>query len=87
MLSAQLQSRSACFHCCAHPGAGSSTSVPASLTSRYRIWGPYAAAQFAKEGMSDALRRELRPLGVSVSVIQPGAVLTPDLGKDAPIRG
>jgi len=38
---------------------------------------PYAAAQFAKEGLSDALRRELGPLGVSVSVIQPGAVLTP----------
>jgi NAD(P)-dependent dehydrogenase (short-subunit alcohol dehydrogenase family) len=39
--------------------------------------GAYAAAQFAREGLSDALRRELRPLGVSVSVIQPGAVLTP----------
>ena len=49
--------------------------------------GAYAAAQFAKEGLSDALRRELRPLGVSVSVIQPGAVVTPHLGQDAPIRG
>lgn len=39
--------------------------------------GAYAASQFAKEGLSDALRRELRPLGVSVSVIQPGAVDTP----------
>ena len=39
--------------------------------------GAYAASQFAKEGLSDALRRELRPLGVSVSVIQPGAVGTP----------
>jgi NAD(P)-dependent dehydrogenase (short-subunit alcohol dehydrogenase family) len=39
--------------------------------------GAYAAAQFAKEGMSDSLRRELRPLGVSVSVVQPGAVQTP----------
>ena len=48
--------------------------------------GAYAAAQFAKEGLSDALRRELRPLGVSVSVMQPGAVYT-DLGQDAPIRG
>ena len=37
--------------------------------------GAYAAAQFAKEGMSDSFRRELRPLGVSVSVIQPGVVL------------
>jgi NAD(P)-dependent dehydrogenase (short-subunit alcohol dehydrogenase family) len=43
--------------------------------------GAYAAAQFAKEGLSDALRRELRPLGVSVSVIQPGAVGTPIWGK------
>jgi NAD(P)-dependent dehydrogenase (short-subunit alcohol dehydrogenase family) len=39
--------------------------------------GAYGAAQFAKEGLSDALRRELRPLGVSVSVIQPGVVFTP----------
>jgi NAD(P)-dependent dehydrogenase (short-subunit alcohol dehydrogenase family) len=39
--------------------------------------GAYAAAQFAKEGLSDGLRRELRPLGVSVSVIQPGVVITP----------
>lgn len=43
--------------------------------------GAYAAAQFAKEGLSDALRRELRPLGVSVSVIQPGAVFTPIWAK------
>jgi NAD(P)-dependent dehydrogenase (short-subunit alcohol dehydrogenase family) len=43
--------------------------------------GLYSAAQFAKEGLSDALRRELRPLGVSVSVIQPGAVYTPIWGK------
>ncbi len=43
--------------------------------------GAYAAAQFAKEGLSDALRRELRPLGVSVSVLQPGAVFTPLWGK------
>lgn len=39
--------------------------------------GAYAASEFGKEGLSDALRRELRPLGVRVSVIQPGAVETP----------
>jgi NAD(P)-dependent dehydrogenase (short-subunit alcohol dehydrogenase family) len=39
--------------------------------------GAYAAAQFAKEGMSDALRRELKPFGVAVSVVQPGAIATP----------
>ncbi|GGQ81792.1 SDR family NAD(P)-dependent oxidoreductase [Couchioplanes azureus] len=39
--------------------------------------GAYAASQFAKEGYSDALRRELRPFGVGVSVVQPGAIRTP----------
>jgi NAD(P)-dependent dehydrogenase (short-subunit alcohol dehydrogenase family) len=39
--------------------------------------GAYAAAEFAKEGLSDALRRELRPLGVRVSIIQLGVVETP----------
>lgn len=39
--------------------------------------GPYAAAQFAKEGMSDALRRELAPMGILVSVVSPGAIWTP----------
>lgn len=43
--------------------------------------GAYAAAQFAKEGLSDALRRELRPLGVYVSVIQPGVIATPIWAK------
>lgn len=43
--------------------------------------GPYSTAQFAKEGMSDALRRELEPMGVKVSVISPGAVWTPIWGK------
>lgn len=39
--------------------------------------GVYSAAQFAKEAMSDALRRELRPCGISVSVVQPGTIVTP----------
>lgn len=39
--------------------------------------GPYAASQFAKEGISDALRRELAPLSVSVSIVEPGAIMTP----------
>ncbi|MEU9130439.1 SDR family NAD(P)-dependent oxidoreductase [Kitasatospora sp. NPDC048540] len=39
--------------------------------------GAYAAAQFAKEALSDALRRELAPQRIAVSVVQPGAVLTP----------
>ncbi|CCB75972.1 MULTISPECIES: SDR family oxidoreductase [Streptomycetaceae] len=43
--------------------------------------GAYAAAQFAKEALSDALRRELAPQGIPVTVIQPGAIMTPIWAK------
>ncbi|WP_245663062.1 SDR family oxidoreductase [Nocardia inohanensis] len=43
----------------------------------------YAASQFGKEGLSDALRRELAPQRVSVSVIEPGAIATPIWRKQA----
>jgi NAD(P)-dependent dehydrogenase (short-subunit alcohol dehydrogenase family) len=39
--------------------------------------GAYAAAMWAKEAFSDALRREVAPSGVAVSVVQPGAIPTP----------
>ncbi|MBY8858957.1 SDR family oxidoreductase [Nocardia sp. CA2R105] len=39
-------------------------------------YGPYAGTKFALEAVSDALRRELAPLGVQVVVIEPGAVST-----------
>ncbi|MFF0541801.1 SDR family NAD(P)-dependent oxidoreductase [Nocardia thailandica] len=45
--------------------------------------GAYAAAQFAKEGLSDSLRRELAGTGVAVSVIEPGAIATPIWDKVA----
>ncbi|MEV7671655.1 SDR family oxidoreductase [Streptomyces sp. NPDC000963] len=45
--------------------------------------GAYASAQFAKEALTDVLRRELRPHGVDVSVVQPGAIMTPIWGKVA----
>jgi len=37
----------------------------------------YAASKFALEGITDALRLELAPWGISVSIIEPGAVATP----------
>jgi NAD(P)-dependent dehydrogenase (short-subunit alcohol dehydrogenase family) len=39
--------------------------------------GPYAASKHAMEALTDALRRELQPWGIHVSVIEPGAVRTP----------
>ena len=41
------------------------------------IAAPYCASKHALEAISDALRLELRPWGISVSLIQPGAVKTP----------
>jgi NAD(P)-dependent dehydrogenase (short-subunit alcohol dehydrogenase family) len=38
---------------------------------------PYCASKHALEAISDALRVELRPWDISVSLIQPGAVKTP----------
>lgn len=38
--------------------------------------GAYAASKHALEAMSDSLRRELRPWGLHVSVIQPEAIAT-----------
>lgn len=39
--------------------------------------GPYSASKFALEGLTDALRMELLPWDISVSIIEPGIVATP----------
>ena len=39
--------------------------------------GPYAGSKFALEGISDSLRREVKKWGIAVSLIEPGAILTP----------
>jgi NAD(P)-dependent dehydrogenase (short-subunit alcohol dehydrogenase family) len=41
------------------------------------LLGPYAASKFAMEALTDSLRREVRQLGVGVSIIEPGAIATP----------
>lgn len=36
--------------------------------------GPYAASKFALEALTDAMRMELKPWGIHVSIVEPGAV-------------
>ena len=40
------------------------------------LMGPYNASKFAIEGVGHSLRQELKPKGVHVSVIEPGAIDT-----------
>jgi NAD(P)-dependent dehydrogenase (short-subunit alcohol dehydrogenase family) len=44
-------------------------------------WGYYHASKFAVEGFSEALAAELAPLGIHVTVIEPGPFRTDFLGR------
>lgn len=44
--------------------------------------GAYAGSKFGLEGMSEAWRRELAPLGIDVVIIEPGAYRTDILGRN-----
>ena len=44
-------------------------------------WGFYNATKFAVEGFSDALAGEMTPLGVHVTVVEPGPFRTDFLGR------
>ena len=48
------------------------SSVLGFVSGPYR--GPYCASKFALEAMSDALRIELKPSGIHVSLIEPGPI-------------
>ena len=41
------------------------------------LMGPYNASKFAIEAIGESLRSELHPWGISVSVVEPGAIKTP----------
>lgn len=44
-------------------------------------WGLYSATKFAVEGLTEALRLDLAPLGIQVTSVQPGALRTGFLGS------
>lgn len=50
----------------------------ASIAGRvtFPIYGAYSASKHAVEAISDALRMELKPFGVKVSIIEPGPMIT-----------
>jgi short-subunit dehydrogenase len=39
-------------------------------------WGVYGATKFAVEGLSEAMRAELSPIGITVTVVEPGSFRT-----------
>lgn len=43
--------------------------------------GPYSASKFALRALADAMRLELAPAGIAVSLIEPGSVKTPIWAK------
>ncbi len=55
-----------------------------SMSGRHALplLGVYASSKFALEGMSEAWRHELRPLGVDVVLVEPGAYRTDLFGRN-----
>jgi NAD(P)-dependent dehydrogenase (short-subunit alcohol dehydrogenase family) len=49
------------------------------------MMGPYSASKYALEALTDALRLELYPWGIEVSIIEPGAIATPIWDKSMQI--
>lgn len=48
------------------------------------FWGFYNASKFAVEGYTESLMIELKPLGIRVSMVEPGAIKTPFYAQAAP---
>jgi NAD(P)-dependent dehydrogenase (short-subunit alcohol dehydrogenase family) len=54
-------------------------------TSALPFLGPYAISKFGLEALADALRVELAPDGIHVSIVRPGTIATPIWTKPQPI--
>ncbi|MBV8601288.1 MAG: SDR family oxidoreductase, partial [Candidatus Eremiobacteraeota bacterium] len=48
-----------------------------SIAGEAGIMGIYSASKFGLRGLTDSVRREVRSLGISVTLIEPGFVRTP----------
>ncbi len=48
--------------------------------------GPYAAAKWGVEGFSEVLAKELEPLGIKVTIVEPGGFRTDFAGTSTTIR-
>jgi NAD(P)-dependent dehydrogenase (short-subunit alcohol dehydrogenase family) len=68
-------------------GAGHIIQV-ASIAGRLGPMGraPYAAAKFGVEGFSESLSREVGPLGVKVTIVEPGGFRTDFAGSSTELR-
>src|ERR1700688_1996776 len=47
---------------------------------------PYAAAKFGVEGFSESLSKEIRPLGIKVTILEPGGFRTDFAGSSTQLR-
>ena len=52
----------------------------------YYGWGVYASTKFAVEGISEALHMELTPLGIKVTVVEPGFFRTDFLDEQSLVK-
>ncbi|WP_085586466.1 MULTISPECIES: oxidoreductase [unclassified Pseudomonas] len=52
----------------------------------YMGWGVYGSTKFAVEGISEALHQELAPLGIHVTVVEPGFFRTDFLDEQSLIK-
>jgi NAD(P)-dependent dehydrogenase (short-subunit alcohol dehydrogenase family) len=50
-------------------------------------WGYYNTSKFAVEGFSEALAQEMAPLGVKVTILEPGPFRTDFLGRSGVVAG